>query len=104
MKEVSLKVMFLPESDGGRRTPPRLLESKQYRPHLITKSLDDAKPEDYLGVCFISQESDLMPGQECLAKVVLMYEGVDYSSLKRGAFFNIVEGARLVGNGYVIQP
>ena len=55
-----------------------------------------------MGVCFISQQNDLVPGFECEAKVVLMYDGVDYSKLVQGANFTIVEGQRIVGNGFVL--
>lgn len=102
MKMLTVEVVFRRAEEGGRSyTPKRLLESRLYRPHLTVVSPDMATPEDYLGVCFWQQEGDLEPGRECVAKVVLMYDGVDYSKLQAGACFYIVEGKRIVGTGHV---
>jgi hypothetical protein len=103
MKKLDVKVTFFKPEDGGReRTPERLLESKQYRPHLLVYATEKIRSKHHMGVCFISQQNDLVAGFECEAKVVLMYDGVDYSRLVQGANFTIVEGQRIVGNGFVL--
>lgn len=103
MKELDVKINFLAPERGGRsQTPKRMLESRQYRPHLITKPISECQDIDYMGVCFTEQSDDILPNNECMAKIALMYEGVDYSSLIKGTKFDIVEGNKIIGNGCVI--
>ena len=40
--------------------------------------------------------------EHILCDIILLYEGVDYSKLKKGASFEIKEGPHTVGKGFVI--
>lgn len=79
---------------GGRRRPADLRGS--YRPHLRV----DNGP--LLGVQITSDSADeVAPGQTIVVDLLRLYK-IDYSSLRLGTRFAILEGAREVGTGAVI--
>lgn len=75
-------------------TPPNLNNGK-YCPHLVIKG-----SEQLLGVNFIDGE-DVIFDKEIGANVLPLYETVDYSTLKVGTEFLIMEGGNIVGEGIV---
>lgn len=86
-------VTFKASSDGGRQMPAL---QGQYRPHLRIGS------GEYLGVAFVGEPNlPIEPGTTVTAVFELMYDGVDYSALTEGSRFDILEGPRVVGFGYV---
>jgi len=77
-----------------RKTPPNLNNGK-YCPHLVIKGSDQL-----LGVNFIDGE-DVILDKEIGANALPLYETVDYSALKAGTEFLIMEGGNIVGEGIV---
>lgn len=112
-RTVTLKARFFSSDEGGRSTLfPDMLSKGIYRPHLVVgdpdnkiaeKDSDNKLIEDYLGVEFISQSSSLVADKDIIAKVRLIYSGVDYSALTKNATFTIREGGKIVGNGIVLD-
>lgn len=95
--ELDVIVKFHAAQQGGRSVLPSLTAGN-YRPHLV---LDADHEATYLGVQFVECADDLMFDMDAQAVVRLLYENVDYSGLKPGAAFRIMEGARRVGQGVV---
>ena len=80
--------------ESTRETPPY---GWTYRPHLVVKNTDDL-----LGVEFINLDKSSF-GEHILCEIRLPYS-VDYSKLKEGVHFDIVEGGRnIVGEGIVLE-
>ena len=77
-----------------RRTPPNLNNGK-YCPHLVINGA-----EQLLGVNFIDGE-DVIFDKEIDANALPLFETVDYSALKAGTEFLIMEGVNVVGEGIV---
>ena len=77
-----------------RRTPPNLNNGKYY-PHLVIKG-----SEQLLGVNFIDGE-DVIFDKQIVANALPLYENVDYSDLRAGTEFFIMEGGNIVGEGIV---
>ena len=90
MKTLKVIVEFF----GDKR---RTLPAAKYRPHFIV----DGSTE-MLGVEFTELNATAFD-RKCAATVKTLYDGVDYSELKRGAHFSVVEGATVVGKGYVSE-
>lgn len=80
----------------SRKTPIRL--GHDYRPH--ARMLGD---EEYLGVTFEGGPDWLAPGESGEVTMVPMYAGVDYSKLKPGVEFEIMEGFNRVAMGRVLS-
>ncbi len=60
---------------------------------------------EYLGVALCNGPAGpVVPDTTIGADAILMYPGVDYSSLKPGVEFEILEGAQVVGHGRVVTP
>jgi hypothetical protein len=75
--------------------------SATYRPHFRVGA-----GGEYLGVQSLDGTPPVAePGDEGVATVELMYieNGVDYQPLVRGALFDVLEGARLIGRGAVLR-
>lgn len=91
MKELVVCVKFFSDK---RKDFPSL--NYTYRPHFVVEG-----DSELLGVEFVG--SDLTEFN-CYgnASVKLLYDGVNYFKLKQGVKFKIVEGSRIVGDGYVI--
>ena len=77
-----------------RRTRPNLNNGK-YCPHLVIKG-----SEQLLGVNFIDGE-DVIFDKEIGANALPLYETVNYSALKSGTEFLIMEGGNIVAEGIV---
>ena len=77
-----------------RRTPPNLNNGK-YCPHLVIKGSDQL-----LSVNFIDGE-DVIFDKQIVANALPLYETVDYSALKAGTEFLIMEGVNIIGEGIV---
>ena len=107
---IRIRVRFLPEVEGGRRTlPSDLLSCGTYRPHIVVGEemralVNEAgvSTEDYLGIVFIAQTEPLFAGQEIEAEITKAYPNVDYSLLTQGAMFTVREGASIVATGHVL--
>jgi hypothetical protein len=67
-----------------------------YRPHFRVGG------GEYLGISFEKVEAQSGDPDTFLATVALVYSGVDYGALVKGAQFEILEGARVVGTGRVL--
>lgn len=94
---IRARVRFLATEHGGRKLPvtPR---TRTYRPHLRVQ------PGEMLGVQFDGGPDEVAPGAEAEVEMALIYQHVDYSSLKSGATFEILEGPkRVVGTGTVLD-
>jgi translation elongation factor EF-Tu-like GTPase len=91
-------IEFRTAAQGGRVSPAFLGDGK-YRPHFRVAG------GEYLGVAFVGlPESLVQPGTSCMATVSFIYEpGVDYAALVAGAQFEVLEGARVVATGRVID-
>ena len=101
---ISVIVTFLKPEDGGRQLP--VIDSRQYMPHLVVGDAGQRaeSEEDYLGVRFTGDGRQLPAGHEHQLVLELMYPGVDYSRLVKGARFTIREGSKIVGFGRVMDP
>ena len=68
----------------------------RYSPHLVIKGDDE-----YLGVTFV-EGAVCEYDKEMDAIIELIYEGVGYYKLVKGAEFSIMEGPHIVGEGIVM--
>ena len=92
---IQAEVVMLDESEGGRK-PPKLFNG--YRPHMVIN------PNELLGIIFTSVPDKVLSNQVVKVGLSPAYLGtVDYSAVIPGAKFQIVEGARVVGNGHIIS-
>ena len=67
-----------------------------YRPHFVVRG-----DSEYLGIEFIELElNEFNVFAEAVVK--LLYDNVGYHKLKKGVSFDILEGATVVGEGYVL--
>lgn len=96
---ISVSVEFLPADEGGRKGNFYLAGG--YRPHF--RVFGDT---EYLGVQFIEDPNRIInPKEMVTARVSLVYyPDVSYSKLCVDKEFEILEGARVVGKGRVINP
>ena len=76
-------------------TNPPNLNNGKYSPHIVVKGT-----EEHLEVNFIDGE-DVSFDQPIRANALPVNEDVDYSSLKVGTEFLIMEGSTIVGEGLV---
>jgi translation elongation factor EF-Tu-like GTPase len=104
---IEAEIMFLSQGEIGRTNPLVLNHpTARYRPHV---TLDHAhRPEhvarpERLGVEFPRQGENLETGVPTILRFELLYSGVDYSALKPGVRFRILEGPKLVGTGTVTR-
>jgi hypothetical protein len=84
-------------SEGGRKRPVALGSGK-YWPHLRV-----AGDGEYLGVKFVRGPEWVELGSSARAIVETIFEGVDYTKMKSGIHFEILEGPRAVGRGTVLR-
>lgn len=96
LRNIDVEIKFFTSEDGGRSSTVNLSEGK-YRPHLRVNG------GEYLGVTFVDGPLEpVAPGWSGSAIVALLYEpNIDYSALKPGASFEVLEGARIVAVGNV---
>ena len=91
MKQILVKVKFY---SGARKSFPCLCYA--YRPHFVVDG-----DSEMLGVEFLESDfNEFDVFGEAIVK--LLYDGVGYHKLQKGAKFSIVEGATSVGEGYVL--
>lgn len=97
MPGAKVRIEFVGAEVGGRTAPARL--SAAYRPHFRVGT------GDYLGVVFTGNEVGVAQVGQCInAEVDFVYvPAVDYGALVVGAQFQILEGARVVGVGQVVE-
>ncbi len=79
-----------------RGTPPNL-DNGKYCPHLVIKG-----SEQLLGVNFIDGE-DVIFDKQIGANALPLYENVDYSDLRAGTEFLIMDSGNVVGEGIVTE-
>ena len=92
MNDLLVEVWFL--DNNTRKNPPY---GTVYRPHFVIENTNE-----YLGIQFENLEKRKF-NEYILCDIILLYEGVDYSKLKKGASFEIKEGPYTVGKGFVIR-
>lgn len=94
----NIKVIFY---SNKRKSFPILNSSIEnragYRPHLVIKGTTE-----YLGIEFYRSQLQSFD-KYGTASIRLLYDGVDYSGLKIGTKFDILEGAKVVGEGEIIE-
>jgi len=97
MPGAKVLVEFVGADVGGRESAAHLAES--YSPHLRVGS------GEYLGVAFAEIAGSSARDGRCVsAEVNFVYAPtVDYGDLAVGAQFQILEGARIVGVGRVVE-
>jgi hypothetical protein len=110
---VEAEVTFIPESKGGRHTPPSLVfAGGSYRPHIVVGDPNQRRAvlvgneiqETYLGILFESGPTSVEFDVSIFAKFYLLYyPQVAYEAVIPGATFTIREGAKIVGFGRVIK-
>lgn len=98
---VTAELTFLPRSEGGRNFPPMppwsVAGNGGYMPHLVAEG-----DSEYLGVRFVGGQQPVF-GEPAVFELVLMYPGVDYSSLVTGVAVTVREGGRIVARGRVLE-
>ena len=94
MAGAKVRVQFVASNAGGR---DQVFLSESYRPHFCVGN------GEYLGVQFVDGPKAAVPaGTTVEAQVQFLYEPkVNYSDLKVGAQFRIMEGGTIVGVGKV---
>ena len=93
---VELEITFLTPDQGGRVNPPAI---NGYKPHLRI-------PPDstMLGVEFFGYASVAPVGAPISVLAKLVYApAVSYSELQPGVSIEVLEGARVVGHGFVVD-
>ncbi|GAA5177106.1 hypothetical protein GCM10025771_13670 [Niveibacterium umoris] len=90
-------VEFVSSAVGGRDIP--LVLSPTYRPHF---RVGDG---EHLGVTFIEEgRIPVACGEVVEARVLFAYSpSVEYKALQVGTQFSVLEGARIVGVGIVVE-
>ena len=91
---VKVSCEFLSPTEGGRQNGPPAL-GPQYRPHF--------RGAELLGIKFCESLPAPLPGKTVVTSVECVYPEVNYSELKPGRSFDIVEGNRKVGIATVIE-
>jgi translation elongation factor EF-Tu-like GTPase len=92
---VVARIRMRPESEGGRR----INFTEVYRPHFVV-----AGHTTWLGVCGSDPEKSVSPGEEVDAEFALIYHPrIDYSILKIGTAFEMVEGPCVVATGIILE-
>jgi hypothetical protein len=95
-----VRIRHFPQQHGGRENPifPRPRDgARGYMPHFRV-SLEG----EYLGVVFVDGPSPIPPGGEGTSTVAFIYE-VDYSCLRPGVRFEVLEGAHPIGEGVLLR-
>lgn len=84
--------LFVPEQ-GGWRSPVDA-SSGLYAPHLRI-----GPNGEYLGVRLVQGPAELRPSDSAEVTFELMYDSIEYSTLRVGNHFEILEGLHAVGEG-----
>jgi hypothetical protein len=98
-----VRIRWLSAAESGRTIPVHLCSagSRAYKPHF--RVISDGQ---YLGVAFVTGTPEIAnPGDECEATVALIYvdTGVDYGMLSPLVEFDVLEGERVIGRGFVAR-
>jgi hypothetical protein len=108
---IEAEVVFLTESEGGRKRAMPQLSGNSYRPHLVigdpsqrqAKRLGNYGIEEMLGIAFTSAPSNVQPGEPFTATIQLaFYPYPGYDALVPGTTFTIREGPQIVAYGRVL--
>jgi len=95
---IEVEVYFLKAEDGGHRQPPDLTTGC-YRPHFRVSPYTEM-----LGVEFVSESLNIQAGVSFRTRIRLLYAPeVDYTLLTVGTHFDVLEGPKVVGHGFVIR-
>ena len=104
---IEAEIIFRTQEEVGRTNPLVLSHSTaRYRPHVTLNESARAEhvpSSERLGVEFLRQCENLEPGVPTVLRFEPLYSGIDYSGLKPGVRFRILEGPLLVGDGQVIR-
>jgi len=104
---VEAEITFRTPEETGRTNSLVLSHATaRYRPHVtlnMSTSPEHLSSAERLGVEFPRQCEDLKAGEPTVLQFQPLYEGIDYSGLKPGARFRILEGPHLVGVGQVTR-
>jgi translation elongation factor EF-Tu-like GTPase len=94
-KTLQVMIKFLPYENGGRVQLP---EGTGYAPHFVVNGSNE-----YLAVRFNNFPQNAKAETDYPIQVELMYPTtVDYSNLKKGALFEVLEGKKTVATGTVL--
>ncbi len=105
---VQAEVTLLPGLSRGRQ----LLNSGQYRPHIVIGPQSQRVPirngnvctEKYLGVMFVGGPDAIGPGESAKVSLALIYSPDEpYTEVAPGATFTIREGSEVVGFGVIVS-
>jgi hypothetical protein len=98
--QIEADVTFIPSSEGGRETPPKLVwGGGSYRPHIVVGdpkqrravTIGNRIQETYLGVVFLSGPEVVAFSEPILVEMgLLYYPNPMYDTLMPGATFTIV--------------
>lgn len=95
MKSIRAQIRLKATSEGGRQHP----FYEGYSPHVVVEGTDEL-----LGVRVVRCRSLVEPGEEKVLELELMYHPrLDYRGLEPGARFSLVEGAKVIGTGVVLE-
>jgi hypothetical protein len=101
------EITFRTQQEVGRANPLVLNHpTARYRPHVtLNTSLSPyhVPSSERLGSQFPRQGKDLQAGVPTLLRFEALYSDVDYSGLRPGARFRILEGPLLVGTGRIVR-
>jgi hypothetical protein len=104
---VEAEIIFRTQEEVGRKSPLVLNHpTARYRPHLtlnVSMNPERVPSSERLGIEFPRQCEHLTPSVPTVLQFQALFDGVDYSGLKAGAHFRILEGPLFVGSGHVIR-
>ena len=109
---IEAEVTFIPESEGGRKSPPAHLSGNVYRPHLVigdptqrqAKRVGNDIDEVMLGIGFTAGPEAVQINQTFTAVLQLaFYPHTAYDAVVPGATFTIREGPKIVAYGRVVS-
>ena len=95
MSDLGFTICCIVTFFSKKRTSPPNLNYGMYYPHIVIKGT-----EEYLGINFIDGE-DVIFDKPIQANALPVYETVDYSAIRAGTEFFIMEGGNIVGEGIV---
>ena len=95
MSDLGFTICCIVTFFSKKRTSPPNLNYGMYYPHIVIKGT-----EEYLSINFIDGE-DVIFDKPIQANALPVYETVDYSAIRAGTEFFIMEGGNIVGEGIV---
>ncbi|HEY3198762.1 MAG TPA: hypothetical protein VGJ57_12200 [Nitrospirales bacterium] len=88
------KVSFLKTEEGGRKG---YVASRIYYPSITFGNKETGSQFE------IENLERVLPGEQCVAKVILVSPEFVYSELKVNAPFEVREGSKIVGRGIILE-